>query len=555
MSKRLVSLSSLFVLGALPLVLEGCAYDASAPIDPQDPVAATEDPLMKGDVVLADPEIEALPPPPPDELTVTTVATASGWRKIRVKGTTKDLDTGAPVAVDKELVVIEKDDAIGDAPVAAVAKTSLESDAVYRKSIGETDSEVMVVDPQLADQAEAAAAAESDGPVAYAWCGSYDKTLEKSLSTTKSYTYKKTSEPGAFSGSIDFEAKLVANATGKGVVRVKRAACVPYGLSFKHAQFTGKADVTAKAKVNGKFEKSWKYSKKLAEPYLGSVAFSVAGVPILLRFTAPIEIGVDATAKATLTFDGSATARGSFDVKCTSGGCSGTKSATYGFTNGVTPSMAAEAKVDVTPWVQGALRVAIYDDWIGYGQVGVKAKVDADLWGYAGNGCGDADGDGVNELVTGAVIDARVGVDVTAKAAFFGSDVGSWSWPVVDKHVGFWDLGPSTNNATSPIFQAKATGTNTVEAKGRMRPCWPYADAMHYRLSWGDGTAPTEFFSSPATTFTKTHTYASTGLKTLSLLPLEDTKDRGPGRATIDSVQLGRVIFVPPGGLVMKASF
>lgn len=548
MNTRLLAKVSLVAVSALPLIM-GCTQQAADGSDPES-FGAQQAPLMASD---PDPIFEPDPVvlPPPESLSVSTVLVGDGWRKIRVYGQATDANTGALVPVDRELVVIEDKTKVSTAPIATFAKQEIEQELTYSKTAylaGTTaeQDEVDIVDPATAAEAEAAMSSGTDSMLRLG-CTSEERTYEKSISTTKTYSHTKTTEAGSFTGSAAFTATLAASAKAKVKIKVHRSiwiGCLPYKVSFRNAQFQGNADVTAKANVDATFEKSWKYDKKVAQPSLGSLAFSISGFPVKLNFSAPIHVGVEANAKATLKLDGSVTGKGSFDVVCTTSGCTGTKTATYGWTPGTTPTLAVNARVDVAPYAYAGVHANLYTDWIANAELGVKAKINGELWGYAGNTCGDADYNGTNEWVTGLTLNARARVDLIAKASIVGTDHGPWTWNLLDRHLAFWDLGSS--GATTPMLNTKANplGSTTVEAYGRMRPCWPFTDKMLYRVAWNDGTT-TEFWESPTVQFSKLKNYGSYGTKVVSVTAVRDTMGRAPNKTKTDSVYLGPILVEP----------
>ncbi len=69
----------------------------------------------------------------------------------------------------------------------------------------------------------------------------------------------------------------------------------------------------------------------------------------------------------------------------------------------ITGSLSARA--DVRLWAQAAFRAYLWRESLAYGQVGLRPALIGDLWGYTGNNCGDANGDGVNEPVSAVTFD------------------------------------------------------------------------------------------------------------------------------------------------------
>jgi hypothetical protein len=100
-------------------------------------------------------------------------------------------------------------------------------------------------------------------------------------------------------------------------------------------------------------------------------------------------------------------------------------------------------------------------------------------------------------------------------------------------------------------LSAAPLGSTTAAAKIKMRPCWPYDDAMKYRVTWSDGTVE-DVYGDPDL-YTRNHTFATYGIKTVSVLPLGDTKGRGPGRSASDSVNLTAWVFDPIDSVATKS--
>ncbi len=72
---------------------------------------------------------------------------------------------------------------------------------------------------------------------------------------------------------------------------------------------------------------------------------------------------------------------------------------------------------------------------------------------------------------------------------------------------------------------------------GMMRPCWPYNDSVNYRFDWGDSS--TTSFNGAAHSWTaSSHTWATSGTKTLGLTALSDTHGRTLNQTTTRNVQV-----------------
>ena len=537
------------VLALSCLALVNCTADAVPESDEESVASQGEarsiDPLL---IEPADPNVAVL-------------QKGDGWQRMMVTGNLEDPTTGIARAANDEILILEKDSAIDVAPLPAKARAKLKETAMLRKAArpsvlllnpaasADDDDMVTVVLKSAADAAETTpdVAPPAGGNVMFFGCPDYDDSYSRSINFDKSVAYHKGTESGSFTGGMDFDAQLKANAQVTLRYRVHRTLCVPYAVSFKKVELLGTADLTANAAVEGTFEKAWSFKRTIAKPEITSFTFWAGPVPVYLKIRAPIEAGVDAMAKAELHANAKVIGKGTFNVACNSSSCSGSKSASLTFAENKSPTASVAVKVKVTPWASASVRAVLYSEDIAYGDVGVKGSLPAELWGYAGNTCGDANHDGTNEFVTALTLDMRAKVDIIAKAAFFGDTVGSWSWNVADRHIGFWSFGAGT--ALEPIFYSGGANLGSVTMRGSMRPCWPYTDRMHYRVTWSDG-ASSVFDEVPSTLFSAPHTFASYGVKAIKVEALIDNADRDPNTSASRNLYLSPLppIVVVGGG-------
>jgi hypothetical protein len=592
--RRSLSLSLLLAVVAAPTVigcagetsLEGAASDegdvatqqsaataaaaaaAAGSVDPgllASGAALAAAPTYTNDLTPAFAEAAAADPNAP---AVQQTSAGEGWRVMHVKGKVADAKTGVPDDVDDDIIILESKEALDTAPLGPKTRAELKMVSSLRsskaaaahaagpkglapsaagaakgepleKAVPEADAEAdgeslfTVVHKKHMDAVENPPPAPA-GAMFFSFCDDYDGQYSKSLSVDKAYNFHKGDETGAFTGAFDVSARIQANATATIKYRAKTsvlAACKAVWIDFKKAIVQGNADLTATGNVDAQFLKEWHYKKTIASPTVFDNWFTIGVVPVHLRVMVPVEAGLDAAAKATLKANAKVVGHGAFNVTCGSSSCSGSKSATLAFDENNPPTFEAQLRVKVTPWAQASLKAVLFDETIGgYGQVGVRASLPTDLWAYAGNTCGDGDGNGSNEIVTAGTLDMAAKIDIVAKAGAFGSDIGPWTWNVVNKHLVFKTFGDST--AIDPIFTSEATGVaRRARMHGRMRPCWPYADAVTYRITWSDGTF-SSFTAAPGAVFTQQHDFASPGLKPIKLEALYDAAGRNLGGET-----------------------
>ncbi len=375
---------------------------------------------------------------------------------------------------------------------------------------------------------------------------------DKSLNKTKTFNLnqpisKSTNLGGGFSGSLSTSGSLQGSATGQVYMWKKRkkvlGVCIPYGVKFDKARAYGNVTVNYSATVNGTLSYTYEWQTQLAKPGLGSLNFFVGPVPVHIGFNLPIHLGLKAQASVTgtVSYNGSQAATGNFDYTCTLNGCSG--SANYNLSNPSGPSTvtgSVSGRVYPTVWVQAAVRAYLYDEWVAYAQVGVRPHLYGDLWGYYGNTCGDADGNGVNETVSALTFGLDWQVSLTAEAAALGGSPKKWNnlWSSARKHIKFWDLIGSS--AARPILTGPTSvaKNSTAAYTAKMRPCWPYSNTVTYKVAWGDGSTTNNLTGAPQTAVGTSKAWSSAGAKSVQLTAVSDSFGRQLNQVTTRTVQV-----------------
>lgn len=343
--------------------------------------------------------------------TFKVAAIGAGGQRLSVSGTLKDGETGVYKTVtDDQVYMVTGATGIASVPLPAMIRSELNVDlkqALASGALKSANEAVYFVHKATAEQVAAGTLSPPAGVTTYGYCSDYDKTLQKTIGFDKSPSYSKTFSSGGFNGSLYLSGRIKGSATGTIVARIKRKWCVPYWARLKTVRVSGSLDASARITSSGSFADSWSWKAQILKYDLGGEWFFV-GLPIYVGFNLPVELGLEAEAKITAKLDGSVTATGTFDVTCTASNCSGARNFNYGYTNNSAPTASLNTKVKVKPWIQGSVRAYLYRDSPAYGQVGVKSYLEGELWGYAGNSCGDADNDGKNETVYALTLDAHL---------------------------------------------------------------------------------------------------------------------------------------------------
>ncbi len=514
--------------------MSGCAY--GGPVESEDGVESSADQTDTAEQNVINTGDEGFIDPP--NLSIATLASGDGWRRIRFLGELPDGDTGVVENTDRTVIVIEGSSKIANAPVPSKIKQAMMAEAALKSASEQNDA--------IAVDEEAAQAYETQTYSPYGACNNDDHEYSKTVDGSKTKVFKKDGVAGALSGSITITTTLTASATASLSVRRTRKNLWPFGcrtvwVTYRGLELEGNATVKAALDAQATFEKKWEWSDEVAKIPLGTWAFSAGGFPVVVGFNVPITVGVDAAAKATLNAKGTATATGSFEVACTTSTCSANKRGSVGYAPEGTPTVAVTGRVKVNPWAQAAVRGFLYHEKAARAQVGLRADLAADLWGYFGNDCGDANNDGVKEQVEALTLDMQGKLSVTVDAAIADKSVYSNSWKIYEAPHRFWDLIGSS--ALDPIFYVQSSSGTSKTVVGKMRPCYPYSDKVYYDIVWNDGSQDMLFLESPQTQWSRTHGYATVpGGVTLHL------KNDLTGRQLNRTVS--RTFFKPIGGLI-----
>jgi hypothetical protein len=478
-------------------------------------------------------------PPPVSEV----IDEGNGWQVVHVTA-----PAGAGPAVDEVIAVVQggadltgvplpqslKDDLALDPPDQVVVV----SDWVARDIA--TAEATGVMPPRLAAIAEPDDGGSEQSLLAR--CSDQMVTRARSVSFNRPFT-QNLGNDGAFTGTLSLTGSFSVSATGEARFAKKRFKlwrwCIPYGARFEGASLTGQATVDQGATLEGtvRYAKDFDFGE-IAKPDLGGVWFAVGPVPVYLSFSLPVTAGLRlaASASSSVRYNGSQAGVASFQVSC-SGSCSGSGSWSATRQPGQ-PLLNADlsARIRPTPWLDVSLRVGLYHEWVAFVQGGARAELAADLWGYVGNNCGDADATGGNEQVAALTADLDGTLVIVGGVGALGGDPSTrdlWShtW-----HLLWHDL-LGNPSARQPLLTGPAT-TSVGASTGygvAMRPCWPYDDTVTYELAPAGGAVQT-LTGSPRSATTGQVSWSSAGSKALTARAVSDRHGRRLDASTARTV-------------------
>lgn len=553
-------LACLGAVTALTLLAAGCGDDT----EDAEPLGDVEQPLPPGEfppeALSAEPSAELLPTQPdPGDLAWTEVIPSGTSTPVYVVHDVAGIDyaplpdwvrselyedLSEPAPTDEDVTyVIMNDQFLDDLSIAMSTGVYSEQLTVAQQAYQEQ------VQQEQAQQLPIDGESQVEDPQELLRCRTRTYTKQKVFPLSISASGSPSPTSGA---SFAVTGNVTGSITGEINYKVKSCFGIPYWVKLVHARAHGSLDAAANLSVTGSYSANLDWSQQIAKPYLGAIAFTVGPIPFFVGFNMPIDIGVKvgSAAQVSLNLQGaSSQIHGSFDYTCTTGGCSGWKSFT---SNGTglpqSPTGSVSGRVDARVWVQPAVRAYLYGEGVLYLQVGVRPTLIGDLWGYYGNTCGDADGNGSNETVGALTLDLDWQGFLTAKASVLGSTVyrNDDLAHTSRANVRFWDLYPGGSTALAPLFRGPGSlWVNQVRSYSvQMRPCWPYTDNVSYLVTWGNGTTWSGT-GAPQTPVSISKSFPSTGNYLASATAQGDTGGRTLGRSTTRSITVSTIISDP----------
>lgn len=399
---------------------------------------------------------------------------------------------------------------------------------------------------------------EKAGEASLSFCSWSNRNTTKSYSYTKDLANLNLPFNGAITGGITANFPITGAVNLTANYKIRKCLGIPVGFRFLGANGTGSltvagnADLNATANWNAVWEKEW----PLADVSLGSSTFFIGPVPVTLVYSLPIYAGarfaVDLTGQVSAHLDASAT--GTYTFSCGTSSCTGSSDFTDQFnfeepTASITLDLTAEAHL------RAMLRVALYDEGFLYVEGGAKAYAKASVWGYYGNACGDADGNGSNETVRALTADLLWGYK-------FAYGWGGVLEPEVrytggrEYFIDWYDLlGPGGSTALQPMIVGPATvvqgqpATYTVQ----MRPCYKYSHNVTVAANPTTFTGAAPFAPSGGST-TITGSFANTGNQALTVTAVSDSFGRDLGVPYTRTINVTPTAPVSPNNLSATAA-
>jgi hypothetical protein len=420
----------------------------------------------------------------------------AGWITYSVRGTFRDLETNANVSLQGQgVVVVRGKSGVKETPdLTDAAKGVLIEDmeAVLAAGSVADDSELLyIVNQPTAKELGRSGADRSTALAAGCADDVRDYPLTKSYVTSPDVREAKFEAGQGFVGSLTVGRASMQGETSASVrLEVKRIVldgqCTPYAVRFVSSELHGSLSTEAMISAQGNARKSLTLSKGLQQSQ-GVFPFMVGSVPLLVTLTSPFEMGLTSNGFATVAVDGWLKTSGTFTFACSLRGCGATRSFDSSFQPSAAPSGMVAEPVKVLAWLQGSVELALGSNDTFAAQVGVRAGPTLDLRSYSGNACGDADGDGKPETISGSSIETSTQAEFKTSLSMLGAEPMTTSYRFAEVHEGFWHS-DAANAPWTPVLTTKSTKGQQVTLVAGTRSCWPYSDPVTFQVTWDDGT-------------------------------------------------------------------
>lgn len=302
--------------------------------------------------------------------------------------------------------------------------------------------------------------------------------------------------------------------------KVKTRCGIPYKAEFVRAAIDVDAVVKGQMGLDGYAK--YKYEDNTIKHQIPLWSYKDGWWVYFFQFELELDlnmdVGVDLKVEAATAFKTTHEVGGTAKVSwtCTRDKCQKTRNdVNFNFNLVEKQNYSAQVRVEVTPYVDtnfaadldmyyGAIQLA-------KAKVGIVAALPVTLFGYYGNMCSDANGDGQNEYVDALLMDVTaqiygyLKVQLGSKAWLADLKINVAGWDVHDKQITLYtekDFKPTifTKNlyykdfisGGSSVMEPAMNLPAIVKTEGAIilssRSCYPFQDALTYEIDWGDGS-------------------------------------------------------------------
>lgn len=327
-----------------------------------------------------------------------------------------------------------------------------------------------------------------------------------------------------------------------------RVGCVPYRWKFREfyvgidASFSNAklyVDATATYSVSKNL-----FHQQIAEPTLADIWFFIGPLPVNVKITLPIEVGLRAHASAAATLKLNSLLNGYYAATftCTRGdGCASNligNTLSWDQNQSGVVSTGISTDIGITPYVTILGKAVVYSDNFFGIESGIETSVTGRMVSYRGSTCSDANDDRQYEFVEGTFRDATLKLrwisDATGWVAGFGyvnkkivEFIDNLDYDLYSKNLYFSSEYSNGRHYQPVIDLPDPYGTSLKQDGGgfylNTRECLPYHSKINYLINWGDGTS-SSVSASGATPFV--HKWPTSGNYKIQVTTLSDKAGR-----------------------------
>ena len=293
---------------------------------------------------------------------------------------------------------------------------------------------------------------------------------------------------GIITGSVDVQVPYEADISADITYQVKEQSCIPYKVRLLEARVHGFLHVEGNLTAGLGFEyeqELWSWKHEMPRLLLVRIPITGGLFPLYIDLNLAVSTGIDASIRVAGQAEYQATASGdlTFDVRCTGEECSDpdpTVLSEFGFSDQTTFELTLDARARL--WARVAVELDFVHEKLAHAWIGATGSVRARVYGYLGNTCGDADGDGSNEYVEDLLVDVIADFDLDAGLSGYLLPDKEWLLFSDTRNLAFWDIHDIAEgwNLTDPVVR----GPSDVDLGEALtytittRPCYPFDEPI-----------------------------------------------------------------------------
>lgn len=300
---------------------------------------------------------------------------------------------------------------------------------------------------------------------------------------------------GIITGDVDLQVPYQADISADITYQVKEKLCFPYKIRLLEARIHGFLHLEGHltAGLGFEYEEFWSWKHELPRLLLVRIPITGGVIPLYIDVYLAVSTGIDASIRVAGRAEYQAMAEGdlTFDIRCTGEECSDPDpriESVFDFSDQTTYELTLDARARL--WARAAVELDFVHEDLAHAWAGATGSVSARVYGYLGNTCGDADGDGSNEHVEDLLVDVEAAFELDAGLSGYLLPDRQWLLFSETRNLAFWDVHDTADgwNLTDPIVR----GPSEVDLGEALaytittRPCYPFDEPIS--VQWSGAT-------------------------------------------------------------------